>query len=148
MRRVLTRRSWLLPGLAISMAGYGVAYLGVSLVPWFPLVLALVLVAHLAGGGNWVMSNYALQTVVPDRLRGRVLGTDMMLATLTIAVSQLVVGAMVDSLDPRVLVAGSGAVTLLYAAGWRLATARLRLSDPMPTSPRDLAVVPPEPGRS
>jgi MFS family permease len=134
MRRVLTHRSWLLPGLAISMASYGVAYLGVSLVPWFPLVLALVLVAHLAGGGNWVMSNYALQAVVPDRLRGRVFATDMMLATLAIAVSQLVVGALVDSLDARVLVAGSGAVTLLYAAGWRLATARLRLSEPADAS--------------
>jgi hypothetical protein len=102
----------------------------VALVRWFPLVLALVLVAHLAGGGNWVMSNYALQAVVPDRLRGRVFATDMMLATLAIAVSQLAVGALVDAVDPRVLVAGCGAVTLLYAAGWRIATARLNLSEP------------------
>jgi hypothetical protein len=97
------------------------------------------------------MSNYALQAVVPDQLRGRVFATDMMLATLAIAVSQLAVGALVDSLDPRVLIAGCGAVTLLYAAGWRIATARLRLSDssqptdPHPT-PRDLAVVPPDLG--
>jgi MFS family permease len=125
MRRVLAHRSWLLPGLAISMATYGVAYLGASLVQWFPLVLALVAVAHLAGGGNWVMSNYALQGEVPDRLRGRVFATDMMLATLAIAVSQLVVGALVDSLEPRILVAGCGAITLLYAVGWRIATARL-----------------------
>ena len=122
MRRVLAHRSWLLPGLAISMATYGVAYLGASVVPWFPLVLALVLLAHLAGGGNWVMSNYALQAEVPDRLRGRVFATDMMLATLSIAVSQLVVGALVDSLDPRVLLAGCGAATLMYAIGWRIAT--------------------------
>jgi MFS family permease len=142
MRRVLAHRSWLLTGLAISMALYGVAYLGVSLVPWFPLALALVLVAHLAGGGNWVMSNYALQSAVPDRLRGRVFATDMMLATLAIAVSQLAVGALVDTLDPRVLTAGSGAVTLLYAAGWRIATARLRLSDSADPPPsRDLAGV-------
>jgi MFS family permease len=160
MRRVLTHRSWLLPGLAISMATYGVAYFGVALVRWFPLVLALVLVAHLAGGGNWVMSNYALQAVVPDRLRGRVFATDMMLATLAIAVSQLAVGALVDSLSVRVLVAGCGAVTLLYAAGWRLATARLSLAEPassaaepassaveshMPS--REPAVVPPDPSQ-
>jgi MFS family permease len=144
MRRVLAHRSWLLPGLAISMATYGVAYLGASVVPWFPLVLALVLLAHLAGGGNWVMSNYALQAEVPDRLRGRVFATDMMLATLAIAVSQLVVGALVDSLDPRVLLASCGAATLVYAIGWRIATARLHLADaPSPTTPSgDLAVVP------
>src|SRR5690606_4901091 len=61
MRRVLNRRSWLLPGLGISMAAYGVAYLGVSVSRWFLLTLVLVLVAHLAGGGNWTMSNFALQ---------------------------------------------------------------------------------------
>jgi MFS family permease len=149
MRRVLAHRSWLLPGLAISMATYGVAYFGVSLIRWFPLVLALVLVAHLAGGGNWAMSNYALQAVVPDRLRGRVFATDMMLATLAIAVSQLAVGGLVDALDPRVLIAGCGAVTLLYAVGWRIATARLSLSEPSQPvdpldTPRDLAVVPPD----
>ena len=56
----------------------------------------LVFVAHFAGGSNWVMSNYALQGEVPDRLRGRVFATDMMLATLAISVSQLVVAAVVD----------------------------------------------------
>ena len=90
MRPVLSHRSWLLPGLALSMAAYGLAYLGVVGEPWFPLVLVLVFVAHFAGGSNWVMSNYALQGEVPDRLRGRVFATDMMLATLAISVSQLV----------------------------------------------------------
>jgi MFS family permease len=132
MRRVLTNRSWLLPGLAISMSAYGLAYLGVSVSRWFPLVLALVFVAHLAGGTNWVMSNYALQGEVPDGLRGRVFATDMMLATLAISVSQLVAGALVDSLDPRVLIASCGTVTLLYAIGWRLATRRLATPAPLP----------------
>jgi len=124
-RPLLTHRSWLLPGLAISMATYGVAYLGVSVAPWFPLVLVLVAVAHFAGGTNWTMSNYALQAEVPDALRGRVFATDMMLATLAISVSQLVVGAFVDHVSVEVLFAACGATTLLYAIGWRLATARL-----------------------
>jgi MFS family permease len=134
MRRVLGHRSWLLPGLAISMSAYGVAYLGVSVTHWFPLVLGLVFVAHLAGGTNWVISNFALQNEVPDGLRGRVFATDMMLATLAISASQLVVGAFVDTLDERVLIAGCGATTLLYAVGWRLATRRLALSDRAATS--------------
>jgi MFS family permease len=129
MRRVLTHRSWLLPGLAISMATYGVMYLGAAVAPWFPLVLALVAIAHFAGGSNWVMSNYALQAEVPDALRGRVFATDMMLVTLAVSVSQLVVGVFVDHVSVQVLFACCGAITLLYAIGWRLATARMSTPD-------------------
>ncbi|MGN9813595.1 MFS transporter [Micromonospora sp. BQ11] len=131
MRRVLGNRAWLLPGLALSMSLYGLAYLGTSVAGWFPLVLALVFVAHFAGGSNWVMSNFALQGEVPDRLRGRVFATDMMLATLAISVSQLVVASVVDIVDERVVLAGCGLVTLVYAIGWRIATRGLSLTDPV-----------------
>ncbi|MEH1013886.1 MFS transporter [Micromonospora sp. CPCC 206060] len=130
MRRVLGNRSWLLPGLAWSMALYGLGYLGVSVSRWFPLVLVLVFVAHFAGGSNWVMSNYALQGEVPDGLRGRVFATDMMLAMVAVAVSQLVVAGVVDLVDERVVLAGCGLVTVVYAIGWRLATRRLSLAEP------------------
>ncbi|MEV4497829.1 MFS transporter [Micromonospora arborensis] len=131
MRRVLTNRAWLLPGLALSMSLYGLSYLGTSVVRWFPLVLLLVFVAHFAGGSNWVMSNFALQGEVPDRLRGRVFATDMMLATLAISVSQLAVAVVVDAVDERVVLAGCGLITLVYAVGWRIATRRLSLTDPV-----------------
>ncbi|MFI5837576.1 MFS transporter [Micromonospora sp. NPDC051300] len=130
MRRVLSNRRWLLTGLALSMSTYGLAYLGASAVSWFPLVLVLVFLAHLGGGSNWVLSNYALQGEVPDRLRGRVFATDMMLATLAIAVSQLVVALVVDRVDERTVLAGCGLVTVVYAIGWRFATRRLSLTDP------------------
>ncbi|MDG4804985.1 MFS transporter [Micromonospora sp. WMMD980] len=131
MRRVLSNRAWLLTGLALSMSLYGLAYLGASAVSWFPLVLVLVFLAHLGGGSNWVLSNYALQGEVPDRLRGRVFATDMMLATLAIAVSQLVVALVVDRVDERSVLAGCGLVTVVYAIGWRLATRSLSLTDPV-----------------
>jgi MFS family permease len=124
LRRVLSHRAWLLPGLALSMAAYGLAYIGVSLLTWFPLVLAGVVLAHLGGGGNWMMSNFVLQAEVPDALRGRVFATDFMLATLSVAASQLAVGAFVDRADPRLLVAACGTVTLLYSAGWAAITLR------------------------
>ncbi|GAB4103065.1 MFS transporter [Micromonospora taraxaci] len=130
MRRVLTRRAWLLPGLALSMSFYGLSYLGASVVRWFPLVLLLVFVAHFAGGSNWVISNFALQGEVPDHLRGRVFATDMMLATLAISVSQLAVAMVVDVVDERVVLAGCGLITVVYAVGWRIATRRLSLTDP------------------
>jgi MFS family permease len=129
MGPVLRRRSWLLPGLALSMSLYGLGYLGVALSPWFWLVLVLVFVAHFAGGTNWVLSNYALQGEVPDRLRGRVFATDMMLATLAIAISQLGAAAVVDHVDERVVLAGCGLITLTYAIGWRIATRKLSLTD-------------------
>ncbi|MEV0329279.1 MFS transporter [Micromonospora echinospora] len=132
MRRVLTNRRWLLTGLALSMSAYGLSYVGVSLTGWFPLVLVLVFVAHFAGGSNWVMSNFALQGEVPDRLRGRVFATDMMLATLAISVSQLVVAALIDSIDERIVLAGCGLTTLVYAIGWRIATRRLSLTEQAP----------------
>nr|BFE63013.1 MFS transporter [Dactylosporangium thailandense] len=124
LRKVLSHRSWLLPGLALSMSLYGLAYIGVSLTTLFPLALAGVVLAHVAAGGNWMMSNYVLQEEVPDALRGRVFATDFMLATLSVAASQLAVGVFVDRTDPRVLVAACGAVTLLYAAGWSLVSLR------------------------
>jgi MFS family permease len=129
-RRVLNRPSWLLPGLALSMSAYGLAYIGVSMVTWFPLVLVGILCAHVAGGGNWVMSGYAIQQIVPDELRGRVNATDTMVAMLAITVSQLIVGLFVDSLSPSILIACCGATTLTYAIGWRLVTRRF--ADPKP----------------
>jgi len=129
LRRVLGHRSWLMPGLAISMSFYGLAYLGVAVSPWFWAALVFVTLAHVAGGGNWVMSNYALQIEVPDSLRGRVFATDMMIATLAISVSLLFAGALVDLVDPRALFAICGSVTLLYGIGWRLATRRLMRAD-------------------
>ena len=141
LRPLLTRRSWLFTGLALSMALYGVGYLGVALSPWFPMVLALVFVAHFAGGANWVLSNFALQAEVPDGLRGRVFATDMMLATLAIAVSQLGAAAVVDFVDMRVILAGCGLITLSYAIGWRIATRGLT-----PAGPDRHAGIPAGPG--
>ena len=125
LRPVLSRRSWLLPGLALSMALYGLAYLGVSVAPWFALALPLVALAHFAGGSNWAMSNFGLQTEVPDALRGRVFATDLMIATLAVSASQLAAGALVDHVSARLLIALSGLVTLLYGVGWFLVTRRL-----------------------
>ncbi|MGC9670248.1 MFS transporter [Planosporangium sp. 12N6] len=125
LRRVLAHRSWLMPGIALSMATYGAAYLAAAVTPWFWLVVVLVVVAHVGGGGNWAMTGFALQTQVPDALRGRVFATDVMIATIAVTVSQLSVSVSVDHVATRVLVACCGAVTLGYAVGWRLVTRRL-----------------------
>ncbi len=131
LRSVLRRPNRLLPGLAVSMAVYGAAYLGVAAAPWFPLVLVLIMVAHVAGGGNWSMSNLALQQEVPDALRGRVFSADLMLATLAVATSQVLVGLLVDGTDPRLLIAACGATTLTYSIVWRVVSARTEAGAPV-----------------
>lgn len=128
-RLLLTRGNWLLTGLAISMAGYGLAYIGAAASGWFALTLVLVVLAHVAGGGNWAMSNYALQQEVPDELRGRVFATDMMLATLAISASLLAFGALVDVVPVRPLIAGCAALTVVYAVGWGLAVRSVQRAD-------------------
>jgi MFS family permease len=92
-------------------------------------VLVLVFVAHFAGGANWTLSNFALQSEVPDRLRGRVFAIDLMIVTLSIAISQLVATAFVDRVDERVILAGCGLVTLVYGIVWGVATRKLRLGE-------------------
>ena len=89
-------------------------------------MLVLLAVAHAGGGANWILSTYGLQTVVPDALRGRVFSADYTLATLVIAGSQVVFGLLSDVVPARELLAASGAVVLLYAAAWWLATRTLR----------------------
>jgi len=132
LRGPLLRPGRLLPGLAISMATYGVAYLLFGAAPWYWLALLLVAVAHSAGGANWVLSNYALQEQVPDGLRGRVFSTDFMLATLAVASSQVAAGILSDHVSLRVLASAGGAVTLCYAIVWSVLTARVRLADRTP----------------
>jgi MFS family permease len=132
LRRVLGHRSWLMPALALSMASYGLVYLGVAVSPWFWLVVGLVVVAHMSGGANWMISNYALQLEVPDHLRGRVFATDMMIATLAISVSVLLAGALVDHVNPRIPIAICGGLTLVYSVVWRLASRPFGKEEPAP----------------
>jgi MFS family permease len=124
-RRVMEHRAWLVPGLALSMVSYGVAYLAASVIPWFWLLLVVVAFAHISGGGNWVMSSYALQLVVPDRLRGRVFSTDQMIASIAISISVLLAGVLVDVLDPRATLAVCGGLTLCYGLVWYTVTRRV-----------------------
>ena len=114
------------------MAAYGLAYIGVAFATVFPLVLVGVFFAHVAGGGNWVMSNYAIQQAVPDDLRGRVSATDTMIAMLAITTSQLVIGVFVDSVSTTVLFLCCAATTMSYAIGWYLFTRRYVIRRPEP----------------
>jgi MFS family permease len=126
-RRVLARDDrYLWSVLGACMVVFALGYMTLAAVPWVWLALLVVVVAHLGGGGNWILSSYGLQTIVPDYVRGRVFSVDYMLSTLVIAVSQVATGALADHVDPRWVSFGLGSLVLLYAVGWLTATRRFR----------------------
>ena len=61
-----------------AIAACGLCYVAVGLVPWstttagITLIFAIVVVAHAASGGNWVLSSTMLQKRTADAYRGRV----------------------------------------------------------------------------
>jgi MFS family permease len=101
-----------------SMVTYGLAYLLLPFAPSLPLAAACVLLAHLGGGAQWVLSTYGLQVSTPDGLRGRVLGLDFGLATLAVGVSSLSAGAAAEVVGLAPASWGLAATALLYGTWW------------------------------
>jgi MFS family permease len=102
-----------------------------AFVPWMPgpyLAGALVLTAHLGGGIQWTLSSYALQVIVPDRIRGRIFAFDEALISVTIAVSATLAGWVAEFVDVRVVMLGLACVSALYAVVWTVATKGVRRS--------------------
>lgn len=121
-----------LPGLlAVSMLSYGLCYGVLGWVGVLPVAVVLVVVAHVGGGANWVLSVFALQAAVPDRLRGRVFAADLMVATLAVGMSQLLAGLLSDLVDTRVLLSCFGGATFLYGLGWYAVVRRLPAGVPV-----------------
>ncbi|MDQ1713858.1 MAG: hypothetical protein QOE45_3308 [Frankiaceae bacterium] len=112
--------------LGACMVVFAVGYMVLPLTHWLVFGMLVVVVAHLGGGGNWILSTYGLQSIVPDHVRGRVFAVDYMLSTVVIACSQVVAGSLADRVDPRWVSLGFGSLVLLYAVGWLVWTRRFR----------------------
>jgi MFS family permease len=126
-RRFIARNErYLWSVLGAWMALWAVGYMLLPLSHWLWLGMLLVVVAHVGGGGNWILSTYGLQSIVPDHVRGRVFAVDYMLSTVVIAASQATAGALADRVDPRWVSFGLGSLVLLYAVGWLVGTRRFR----------------------
>jgi MFS family permease len=124
--------------ISVCLAVYGIFY---AAVPWMPTIWlagVLVMCAHFGGGGQWTLSTYGLQLIVPDHIRGRVLAFDDALITFTLAVSSLLAGWAAEYFSVRVVMAGLAGVELLFAIVWTIATrrvARLPVGPAVPEAP-------------
>jgi len=114
-----------------AILAYGLAILGFALAPGYALALVALIVV---GGGFLAVisaTNTAVQVIVADRMRGRVMALRIMAFTGAYPVGALLQGWLSDVIGPRGTVAGAGgiliAVALALAARPRLLT---RLDDP------------------
>ena len=115
----------LFAAISVCLAVYGIFY---GIVPWMLtiwLAAVFVMLAHLGGGGQWTLSTYGLQLIVPDRIRGRVLAFDDALITFTLAVSSLLAGWAAEYVRVEYVMVGLAGVELLFAIGWTIATRRV-----------------------
>lgn len=105
---------------------FGLSY---AVVPWMPgvyLAGLFVLVGHLGGGMQWTMSSYALQVIVPDRIRGRIFAFDEALVSVTVAVSATMAGLAAEVFDVRLVLFGLALVACGFAVVWTAATTNVR----------------------
>jgi MFS family permease len=116
----------LLPVIACSLATFGIGYGLLGLAPALWLAAASILVAHLGGGSQWVLSTYGLQRLVPDAIRGRIFAFDFALITLSLGTSSLVVSTLADHIGARPAVLLAGGVAVAWAGIWWLLTRTVR----------------------
>jgi len=86
-----------------AIAFCGACYSAVGLLPWnesvsaIAVLCAVIVVAHAASGGNWVLSTVMLQKRTEDRYRGRVFSTDWLLVMLAESASILVASVLLET---------------------------------------------------
>ena len=86
-----------------AIAACGACYVAVGLAPWstttagIALICAIVVTAHAASGGNWVLSSVMLQKRTADTYRGRVFATDYLLVMLAESVSILAASLLLEA---------------------------------------------------
>jgi MFS family permease len=110
-------------GIAISL--WGVGYAGFSWADSLWVGALFVVVGHLGGGSQWALSSYGLQALVPDHIRGRVVGLDFAAMTFVMAIVQPAVGAIADRVPLRPLILALALLGILFGIAWKRATDHL-----------------------
>jgi predicted MFS family arabinose efflux permease len=116
----------LLPAIALALAVFGLGYmcLGVTRTLW--LAMLAVMIAHLGGGAQWMLSSYGLQRLVPDHIRGRIFSFDYALITLSLGISSILTALLADAAGPRTAAVVAGAIAVAWAGLWWLLNRKVR----------------------
>ncbi len=123
----LFMRRWLGDAPRRLMLGVSLGFLAMTVgTAWLAIVdglgpLLMATVARTLGTGTlWVFSSALLQTIVPDRFRGRVFSFEFAALTLTQSISTLAGGYLLDTvgLPMQGVMAVMGGVALLTSAAW------------------------------
>lgn len=97
---------------------YGIGYCGFAISPVVGLAGLAIVVAHLGGGAQWMVSSYGLQREVPDALRGRIFAADFGMVTLTTSISTLGAGILADTAGPIPTALIGGGLMLAWGLVW------------------------------
>ncbi|MEH0985558.1 MFS transporter [Micromonospora sp. CPCC 205556] len=87
--------------MAVALVVTGAALLGLAFLPPYPAMLGFAVVIGLAYGPVNPLSNYAMQTRTPERLRGRVVGVMTSFAYAAGPAGYLLAGPLVEWLGLR-----------------------------------------------
>ena len=121
-RRFMANRMlipYLLGGVLVISGAF---YVAVAASEWTVIILVYVFISHAASGVNWVLSTTMLQQRSEDEWLGRVFGTDSLGITLTMGISTVAAGLILENgiLSLRETIIATGALQILAGIFWIL----------------------------
>jgi MFS family permease len=121
-RRFMANRiliPYLLGGVLVISGAF---YIAVAASEWTAIILVYVFISHGASGVNWVLSTTMLQQRSEDKWLGRVFGTDSLGITLTMGLSTVAAGLILENgiLSLRETIIATGALQILAGIFWIL----------------------------
>ena len=121
-RRFMANRMlipYLLGGVLVISGAF---YIAVAASEWTVIILVYVFISHAASGVNWVLSTTMLQQRSEDEWLGRVFGTDSLGITLTMGISTVAAGVILENgiLSLRETIIATGALQILAGIFWIL----------------------------
>jgi MFS family permease len=114
----------LMGAIGLTIAAWGACYVALGIAPRLWIAVVVLVVAHLGGGAQWMLSSYGLQRATPDAVRGRIFAFDFGLVTLTGGASFFLCGALAEPFGVRAVIGGAGVTATLFGLAWGRATRR------------------------
>ena len=119
-RRFMANRiliPYLLGGVLVISGAF---YIAVAASEWTVIILVYVFISHAASGVNWVLSTTMLQQRSDDEWLGRVFGTDSLGITLTMGISTVAAGLILENeiLSLRETIIATGSIQIIAGLLW------------------------------